>query len=254
MLFARNVSRQGKPFVLVVLAVLSLAACSGPRESTGVFDPFEVNNRAHHETNKQLDTHIVKPVSQAYGTAVPNPIRAGVSNFAENLALPGMVINDLLQLRIGDAASNTTRFLVNSTIGLAGVLDPASAGGLPARETDFGETLHVWGAKEGAYIELPILGPSTERDAVGKLVDFVISPTRALLPDELRTANSVAGVADAANSRYRFSGTVDSVLYDSADSYAQARLLYLQNRRFQLGQSAGEEIEYADPYDDPYAQ
>lgn len=252
--FAALNSRNGIKFVFSCVTALALAACSGPRDADGVYDPFEVNNRAHHETNKQLDKNLVKPVSQAYGTAVPAPVRAGVSNFAENLALPGMVVNDLLQLRLGDAASNTTRFLVNSTIGLAGLLDPADDIGLYARDSDFGETLHVWGVNEGAYVELPILGPTTERDMAGKVVDFVISPTRAFLPDELRQANTAASVADAANSRYRFSDTVDSVLYDSADSYAQARLLYLQNRRFELGQAAGADAEYDDPYEDPYAQ
>ncbi|KAJ56969.1 hypothetical protein ACMU_00315 [Actibacterium mucosum KCTC 23349] len=254
MLFANSISRIGAKTLIAVSALAALAACTGPRDSTGIFDPYETANREHHETNKQLDTHVAKPVANAYGEVVPNPIRTGVSNFAQNLALPGMVINDLLQLRIDDAASNTSRFLVNSTIGLAGVLDPADAMGVPVRESDFGETLHVWGAREGAYMELPVLGPSTERDAIGKVVDFVISPTRVLLPSDVRTAQTVTGVADAANSRYRFSGTIDGVLYESEDSYAQARLLYLQNRRFQLGQNAGEEIEYTDPYDDPYAE
>lgn len=99
-----------------------------------------------------------------------------------------------------------------------------------------------------------LLGPSTGRDTVGKVVDFALNPTRVILPQDVQDIATGAAVADVANTRYRFSNTIDSVLYDSADSYAQARLLYLQNRRFQLGQGTSQEAEYDDIYEDPYDQ
>lgn len=235
-----------------MLAALSVLASCGTPAGTGEFnDPYEEHNRSIHETNKDIDRAVLRPVSQAYGTTVPEPVRRGVSNFADNLDLPGMVVNDLLQLRLEDAISNTTRFFFNSTVGLAGVFDPATAIGIYERDTDFGETLHVWGAGEGAYVELPLLGPSTERDLVGKVVDLAMNPTRAFIPGEIRGAGTTAGVTARIGDRYEYSELIDSLLYESADSYAQARLLYLQNRRYELNGS--EEPQYLDPYEDPYA-
>jgi phospholipid-binding lipoprotein MlaA len=163
-----------------------------------------------------------------------------------------MVVNDLLQLKLEDAFVNSGRFLFNSTIGLAGIFDPASSIDLYARDTDSGETLHVWGVGEGAYLEVPVLGPSTERDLVGTVVDFAMNPTRVLATGDLSAANTAADIGAQVGDRYEYSDLVDEVLYESADSYAQARLLYLQNRRFEL--NAGEEPEYLDPYEDLYAE
>jgi phospholipid-binding lipoprotein MlaA len=121
--------------------------------------------------------------------------------------------------------------------------------GVAGKKTDFGETLHVWGVGEGYYLELPLLGPSTARDALGEVVDSVINPIGVLLPKPERYVGTLAKVASKIGDRARYSETVDSVLYDSADGYAQARLLYLQNRRYELGQTAGE-----DDFEDPYAE
>ena len=113
--------------------------------------------------------------------------------------------------------------------------------GLPARESDFGQTLHVWGVDEGAYLELPFLGPSTQRDATGDVVDFVLNPLRYAELDEARAAITAAQVGEGLGDRYRLSVVIDEVLYQSADSYAQTRSLYLQNRRFELGEDAARE-------------
>jgi phospholipid-binding lipoprotein MlaA len=229
-----------------------LAACSSPTEPGGINDPFEARNREVHNANKRVDRAILRPGSQRYGRIVPKPVRQGIENFSDNLALPGMVLNDLLQFRPGDALSNTGRFLFNSTIGLAGVFDPASDIGITERKTDFGETLHVWGFREGTYLELPLLGPSTERDAVGKVVDFVLDPVGRVLSWPESGVVTAADMAASTGDRYDHTDLIDSILYESADSYAQARLLYLQNRRFQLGR--GEETDYYDPYEDPYGE
>ncbi len=237
--------------ILSVVCLMALSACaaSGPGEVT---DPYEQRNREVHRGNKHLDTTIVRPVSQAYGNSVPAPVRKGVSNFAGNLSMPSMVVNDVLQVRLGDAISNTARFVVNSTVGIAGLFDPASAIGLTERDTDFGETLHVWGFREGAYLELPVLGPSTERDAIGTVVDVILDPVGHVVPEGIRNTRTTAAVAARIGDRHQYSDTVDSILYDSADSYSQARLLYLQNRRFELG--ADQDQQYIDPYEDPYDQ
>lgn len=234
------------------LAIILLGACSSATGPDGINDPYEARNREVHGANVGLDRGLVRPVSQGYGKTLPEPVRRGVGNFASNLSLPGIVVNDLLQFRLEDALNNSARFLLNSTVGLAGVLDPASAVGVEKRSTDFGETLHVWGAQEGAYVELPLLGPSTTRDAIGKVVDTVMDPLSLAIPRPERFIGTAASVADKVGDRYQYSDFVDSILYESADSYAQARLLYLQNRRFELRR--GEEPDYVDPYEDLYAQ
>jgi len=238
--------------VLPVCAVL--AACTPAPDGVAFHDPYESNNRANHELNKSLDTNVVRPLANGYGTVVPDPIRTGVSNFSANLSLPGQIINNVLQADLRGAGQNTARFLMNSTVGLVGLFDPATAVGLFEEDADFGETLAVWGVGEGAYVELPLLGPSTERDAIGKIVDFALNPLRGLETPE-STYVGVAGAGSGLDQRYRLGDTIDGVLYGSADSYAQSRLIYLQNRRFEVGGDVGTPVEdpYLDPYIDPYA-
>jgi len=247
-----------------------LAGCSPAPVASGINDPHEARNRRIHEFNKNVDQAMLRPVSQAYGTVVPEPVRMMLSNFVGNLDLPRVVLNDLLQGNLQDAAHNTFRFGVNTIFGLGGLVDPASDGGLTVRDTDFGETLHVWGVGEGAYRESPLSGPSTTRDSWGSLVDMVLNPVRYMLPTEENLGLLGGNLLSKLGDRYRYSNTVDSILYDSADSYAQARILYLQNRRFQLDGGGGGEFSepsepsgnlaadpyydpYADPYYDPYA-
>lgn len=233
-------------------AAFALSACAdGTKQPDGVYDPLERVNRATHTVNKGLDTVLLRPASMAYGTVVPRPARTGVSNFAGNLGMPSAILNAALQGRVEDAGANTMRMLVNTTFGIGGLLDVASDMGLDEREADFGQTLHVWGANEGAYVELPVFGPSTVRDATGKLVDAVLDPFNHLDEPE---QNVVIGtrVGDTLNYRYEYRGTADDILYNSADSYAQSRLTYLQNRRYDLGQTADKDHDAYDPYEDPY--
>jgi phospholipid-binding lipoprotein MlaA len=243
-LFGRSVR------ILSICAGLAvLVGCAKPSAPVGVYDPHEAENRDMHAFNLAADTHVLKPVSRLFGKPGGGPAQQGVANFAGNLELPGDVVNHLLQFRIGKATENTLRFAINSTIGLAGVFDPATAMGVAGKKTDFGETLHVWGVGEGYYLELPLLGPSTSRDALGEVVDSAMNPVGFLLPKPESYIGALAKVASKIGDRARYSETVDSVLYDSADGYAQARLLYLQNRRYELGQTSGE-----DDFEDPYAE
>ncbi|MFV2001650.1 MAG: VacJ family lipoprotein [Paracoccaceae bacterium] len=236
-----------KSIFLLLFAVLS--ACAGPEVASGIFDPLEAQNRQIHEFNRSVDRAVLRPVSGVYGESLPEPVRIGISNFAENLSLPGVVVNDLLQLNIEDALSNTARFLINSTLGFAGLLDPAQQAGLAPRDTDFGETLYVWGFGEGAYVVVPFLGPSTSRAAVGGVVDLFLDPVAVLVPAPERYVAPAAALVSKFGDRFRFSATVDSILYESADSYAQSRLIYLENRRFKLGVVVEEQDLYEGLYD-----
>lgn len=256
------------------LALLGLLAACGPAPMPPgdiIADRSETRNRAVHAFNLALDRSLVGPASDGYGSAVPEPVRRGVGNFAANLNQPGYVLNDLLQFRLADAAQNTLRFAINTTVGLGGLLDPATAMGLPALDTDFGETLYVYGAQEGDYIVLPVLGPSTTRDAVGRVVDTLANPLRHLVEPPHDTYLGGARVVARFGDRYDFAGTVDDILYGSEDSYLQMRSLYLQSRRYALrgddpdayldpyAEAAADPTAdpyydpYADPYYDPYA-
>ncbi|WP_417263453.1 VacJ family lipoprotein [Celeribacter sp.] len=252
-------SVRGLPALAAVSGLALLAGCATPGPD-GIADPYEEVNRGWHDTNIALDKAVIKPVSTAYGTVVPDPLRKGFSNVSDTLGIPGTVVNDVLQFRLGDALHNTARFAVNATVGIGGLFDPATEMGLEERDSDFGETLHAWGVGEGAYVVLPLYGPSTERDSIGLLVDIALDPVGNLLGNPEKSYKTGLKVADLADTRYRYSDLYESVIYDSADSYAQMRLTYLDNRRFELGtpiatgngEAAGQGAAPYDIYEDFY--
>lgn len=240
---------------IVLIAVVGLSGCATPNAS-GINDPYEQNNRAWHDVNTGLDQALIGPASKTYG-GVPEPVRKGFTNVSDTLSLPGIVVNDVLQFQLLDALHNTTRFALNATLGIGGLFDPATAAGLEERDSDFGETLHVWGVGEGRYMVLPVYGPSTERDALGIAVDWVIDPLGSLLTPRQNQIKTALTVADLANSRVRYSDIYEGILYESADAYTQMRLTYLDNRRFELGRngataSQAESTETYDIYEDFY--
>lgn len=237
------------PFKVVSLvAVLVGAGCAAQGEGQRE-DPLEPMNRRIHAVNKGVDTVVLRPVSRVTAPIFKSPVGTGIKNVANTLGTPADVANNILQGRVENAVHNTFRFALNATVGVAGIFDPATAMGLERRSTDFGETLHVWGAGEGPYLELPLFGPSTRRDAVGLVVDMAMDPMDHALPDdEARVATGIR-LTSKLGDRARFGDTVDSILYESADSYAQTRLLYLQSRRHELGQESADD-EFIDPYED----
>ena len=238
-----------RPALLIAAAAL-LAGCAGqdPAATVTVFDPYEETNRDIHDFNKGLDRALVRPVATGYSTAVPDHLETRVVRLAENLSLPGDVVNNVLQLNMRGAFRDTARFLVNSTIGLGGLFDPASEMGMAApTNTDFGETLKVMGVGEGPYVALPVLGPSTSRAAVGIVGDLFISPLMYVLESPENYISTGVGVASGLSRRDRLSDTIDQILYESEDSYALSRSIYLQKRRFELCGTEGD--AYTDPYD-----
>jgi phospholipid-binding lipoprotein MlaA len=240
--------------ILPVAAVaLALAGCTAPPPKAHINDPGEPLNRAVHKFNVGVDSYILRPVATSTVRPGGGPISNRVANFARNLAGPTDIMNNILQLRLGRAVENTLRFALNTTVGIGGLWDPATAMGVDGSDTDFGETLHVWGFAEGQYLDAPFVGPTTTRDLTGLLVDIASNPWQIWLPAPESYISTVAGAASAVVDRGRYVQTVDSILYDSADSYAQARILYLQNRRFQLGQTTGD-TALTDEFEDPYAE
>lgn len=236
--------------LLIVLPLLA-AGCSAAPPGAEIHDPYEPLNRRVHALNKAVDQAVLRPLARGTASAPPGLTRP-VVNFSDNAGLPGTVVNNVLQGDVDGAARNTLRFILNTTVGVLGLADPAGAIGLREVETDFGATLAAWGVPEGAYLELPGFGPSTERDAAGRVVDFVLDPLDRLdgIPREVQEYSFPAKVAEQVVERGDLGDTLDEILYESADSYAQARLIYLQNRRFELGQAQAAEDYYFDPYED----
>lgn len=235
------------------MLVALVTACASSNDSVtrlADLDRLEADNREVHAFNKMLDKTLLRPGGNAYSQAVPEELHQGLMNFVDNLAQPGEIVNGVLQGDFEGVVKNSFRFLINSTVGLFGVLDPASKMEMYADHTDFGETLHVWGVGEGDYVELPVFGPSTSRDAVGTLVDFFTNPLTAAMPSPEKHIGTVGKLMSKVGQRGRYSETIDSVLYESADSYAQAKLFYLQNRRHELG-DINQDV-YVDIYEDPY--
>lgn len=232
----------------LVLVMVTVSACSTPGPGhVGVYDPHEAVNRQNHEFNRSLDRGILRPVGVGYSGAMPDDLEDSVGNFASNLSLPGNVVNNLLQGNVEGAFRNTVRFVINSTLGFGGLFDPAGDFGIDEIRGDFGQTLYVWGVPEGAYVEVPFLGPATERAAVGRIVDLATNPLSYILPTPERYLGTGSRALAGVGNRGRFAETIDSILYNSADSYAQARQIYLQNRRFALGDN--DSLAEPDPFE-----
>lgn len=245
-----DVKRPMKKSVLVIASAMLMlvGACAKAPAPSGYDDPHEVKNRRTYEGNIKLDRMFVGPTSTAYGTIIPTPVRNSVNVFSKNLGLPGVVVNNLLQGQIEDAVHNTVRFVFNSTLGVAGIFDIATDVGLEERGTDFGETLHVWGAPEGDYVVLPFFGPSTERDGFGILGDFFLNPLSLALPTDLKLLPKAAWVTAKFGDRYEFADSVEGIYYSDGDGYGALQLYYLDSRRYELGIEV-EDTELDDLYE-----
>ncbi len=192
------------------------------------YDPWEPMNRRIHRFNMAVDRAIARPLARVYVAAVPRPVRTGVTNFFDNLGSPVTFVNQLLQGRPRDAVQTLGRFLVNSTLGIGGLLDPASDLKMKRRSEDFGQTLGVWGWRRSRYVELPFFGPRTLRDVVGLGGDLPLSATRQIEEDKVRIGLQGLQLVDT---RVRLMPLDD--LRDAApDEYVLTRDAWLQRRNY----------------------
>ncbi|MFZ9667664.1 MAG: MlaA family lipoprotein, partial [Steroidobacteraceae bacterium] len=198
-------------------------------------------NRVSYAVNDGLDRALVKPAAKAYKTVMPQFVQTGVSNVFSNAKYPVTLVNNALQGKFGAAANDAGRFLLNSTVGLGGLLDPATAAGLDRNDEDFGQTFGVWGIGPGPYFVIPLFGPTTLRDGFGSIADDFAEP-RSYLKDS-RTRWSLWAV-DKFETRVRLLDA-DTVLERSGDPYAFVRSAYLQRREFQVrdGNMPAEDLE-----------
>ncbi len=221
--------------IIVLLSGL-LVFSAVAAEDAGDSDPWEGYNRAVFAFNDKLDRVLLKPIAKGYRAVSPQVVETGVSNFFDNLGELSNIVNDILQLKMGQAANDTGRFLVNSTVGIGGLIDVADSIGLDKSDgEDFGQTLGDWGVASGPYLMLPFLGPSTLRDAPSRFVDSYTNPIRYL--EDVPTRNSLyAGnvVSDRAELL-----AVEELT--NGDKYLFVRDAYLQRRDFLVEDGAIED-------------
>lgn len=201
-----------------------------PAQLPSSYDPWEKWNRKVHRFNNAVDRTIATPLAKAYVKVVPRPVRLGVGNFFNNLGQPVSALNALLQGRPKQAGQSLGRFLLNSTLGVGGLFDPASAAKLPNRSEDFGQTLGVWGWRNSRYLELPLFGPRTLRDAFGLVGDAPLSPIRQVEDDRARYFLQGLQLVDLRTQLF----AVDAMREGAADEYALVRDAWLQRRNYQI--------------------
>jgi phospholipid-binding lipoprotein MlaA len=225
-----------------------LAGCATTNMGTPG-DPLERMNRATHKFNDAVDRGVLKPVAKAYLKYLPEPVRNGIDNVLENLAFPTTIVNDLLQLKLKDSLVDLGRFAVNTTLGIGGIFDPASSIGMPRNDEDFGQTLGRWGVPSGPYLVLPLLGPSTMRDAPSIVADgYTDIRTQASLNDTEQWSLGVLSIVHRRSELLPFDPSFDSAY----DRYAFIRNAWLQRREFQVkdgkvsGEISPEELEALD--------
>lgn len=218
-------------------------------------DQWEEANRAQFERNKLANDIVISPVARTYRTIVPQPLRDRIDTGSNNLDEPRIFANNLLQGRFDAAHKTFGRFLVNSILGLGGLFDVASMGGLERQSGDFGQTLFVWGFESGPYWVMPVFGPANVRDGIGRIVDIAGDPIQWILPKWVGNT-PLTGVSVAAGL-----GQVellDDFQQGSLDPYARFRSTYLQNRAGELAQAAGirivPELVEAEPAPAPAAK
>lgn len=235
--------------LLPLLALLLPACASAPGPDPA--DPFEPTNREILAFNERVDGAVIRPAAEAYREGVPAPVRTGLRNVLNNLNQPVIFANNLLQARFLDAGQTLMRFYINTTAGLLGVFDVATPAGATERPADFGQTLHAYGLPDGPFLVLPILGPTTLRDAVGQGVDTLANPVGLAGGYVLgTTANGIVGVGRGTlgglDLRAENLETLDALRADSLDFYARLRSVVRQRRDAELGRTGGGAVETLD--------
>jgi len=223
-------SYQSRVLILTLVMVFGISGCAtGPDKHPD--DPLEPLNRSVYQFNDVVDRSIVKPLARGYNAVAPAPVNLGVTNFFNNLDDVRSALNNLLQFKIRRAFSTVGRVVVNSTVGVLGLIDVASNLDLPRYQEDFGQTLGVWGMGSGPFIVVPFLGPSSGRDGAGLVVDWFTHPIRLVDNDGLRWGLRGLDLVDTRADLLNASRVLDQA---ALDPYAFVRDAYLQRREDQV--------------------
>jgi phospholipid-binding lipoprotein MlaA len=226
----------------LLFVALIAAGCATAPGRTVNDDRFEGFNRGVYRFNDSIDRAALKPVAKAYKAVTPRFVRAGIGNMVSNIEYTSTILNQFLQGKPKQGLRDTGRFLLNTTLGVAGLFDVATAVGLEANDEDFGQTLAVWGVPSGPYLTLPFFGPSTVRDAPGRVVGFFTDAlTYVDIPWEVRWGERAL---DVVNTRAELL-MVDPTLQRAYDPYAFIRDAWIQQREFQIfdGNPPPEQLE-----------
>lgn len=223
-----------------LVAVSGCATLDGP---TDAHDPWERFNRGMYTFNDKVDRAVLKPVAKGYRAITPNAVEKGISNFFGNLGEIRVIANDILQLKLVRALSDTSRFVVNSTIGIAGLFDVATHMGLDKHDEDFGQTLGRWGAGTGPYLVLPFFGPSSVRDGIGLVGDYQIDPIGEVDDRDKRNALYAVSIIDNRAQLLEAGEILDEAAFDP---YIFLREAYFQRRRNQVYDGAPPVLETED--------
>ena len=190
-------------------------------------------NRAIYKLNDGVDKVVIKPVAQVYKTVLPQFVRTGVTNFFNNLYDVLVALNDLLQGKLPEATSDVGRVAVNTTVGVGGLIDVATKIGLQKHDEDFGQTLGRWRINDGPYLQIPLFGPSSFRDGLGRFVDFKLDPIYWLWYHDVATRNSLWAL-DIVSTRANLLDATELLEKAALDPYEFQRDAYLQRRRSQV--------------------
>lgn len=221
--------KTGKILLVIATAILLLSGCA--TTSNNPKDPYESFNRAMFDVNEGIDTVIAKPLAKGYDVVTPLPVKAGVGNFFSNVGDLFIGVNNGLQGKPAEGASDIARLLINSTVGILGLFDVASEMGLEKHNEDFGQTFARWGMNDGGYLFLPIIGPRTVRDTAGFVVDSYADPVSHVQRVHTRNGLRVLRMVDIRASLL----PSDKVVEEAAlDKYQYIRDAYLQRRRNQI--------------------
>ena len=211
-------------------------------------DPLEDRNRSIYAFNENLDEAIIEPAADGYAYIIPNFLQKGLNNFFDNINYPITIINQVLQGNIEKSLQDTLRFSVNTSIGIFGFFDPASSMGLPEHDEDFGQTLAVWGVKEGPCLMLPFIGPKTLRSLTGDLTDVLFNPLLNIDDTNLKIKTNLINILQ---DRSDLSG-LEEELDNSFDPYQYIKDSYIQNRKYKIhnGNTSEDDIEIDIDFDD----
>lgn len=199
-------------------------------DAPAVDDPAESMNRRIFSMNLSIDHHVAKPVATEYEVHVPTEIRDGVHNFSTNLGEPKVLVNDVLQGNLARALNTTGRFVLNSTVGVAGVFDVADKIGMPHHVADFGQTFGVWGISPGPAVQLPLLGSSSVRDSVGAALGFVADPLSHIPGTEMTVISVAGGGGGMVDGRAEILDASNDIEKNSLDYYGTLRSINAQRR------------------------
>lgn len=213
------------------------ASAAEPTDSTAN-DPFEGFNRAMFKTNNVIDEGLFVPLAKGYRLFTNKDMRRGLRNFLDNAESPVVLLNDILQGKPERAGETTVRFLINSTLGIGGLIDIAAKWGIAPHSEDFGQTLAVWGVGSGPYLYLPLFGPSSARDGFGRIVDIVSDPLFWIRTDPAKYARYSRFGATAIAFREPFIEPVDDIKANSLDPYSSFRSFYTQSREREIRDGA----------------